>query len=149
MRPDQAGPLRPIWTAAFPAAGLATLAAVVALVLVDADKLVLARDWLFFAYFIPVSYVMSVVGLLVIGLPLTHLLKPAASSAWSILLGGVVGGAMGRLITGLAGLDPGLSVEAIFLSIGFLFGSLVGFFWTLLVRKRLIAMLQNEVPCTG
>ena len=147
LRPDEGRSIRPIWTAAFPAAGFATLAAAAALVLVEADQLVLARDWLFFAYFIPVGYIVSLAGLLAIGLPLTHFLKRAAFSPWSILLGAVVGGAMGRLVTGLIGLDEGLSIDAIFVSSGFLFGSLLGFSWALLVRNRLIDMQLDEVPC--
>jgi len=148
LRSDSASFVQPIWPTAFPACALGTLFPLTFIVVLDADDLILERDWLLFVYLVPAAYVIGLVGLLVLGLPLTHLIKRAAFSRWSLLLGLLIGGLMGRLVTGLMGLDPGFSIRATFESMGFLFGASIGFFWSLLVRKRLVEMQQKETSCT-
>jgi hypothetical protein len=146
LRIDEARFVTPLWPAAFPAAILGTLCGI-ALASVFTGPPNLAEDWLFLVYFGIGAFIFALLGLLIVGLPLTHLVRRVAPSRWSILLGALAGGLIGRLITGLMGLDAEFSARAIVESIGFLIGASTGVFWALLIRKRLVETLKEEALC--
>jgi hypothetical protein len=147
LRAREASFAIPLWPAAFPAAALGTVAGIVLASLLTGPPN-LAEDWLFLIYFSAGAFVFALLGLLIIGLPLTHLIKRIAFSRWSIFVGALAGGVAGRLITGFMGLDTEVSARGVVESIGFLIGASTGFSWALFVRKRLVEIQEEDARCT-
>ena len=130
----------PLAAALIPAAALGSIAGM-GLMYLSYD---FGREVSVYPYLLSVAFGFSLAGLTAVGLPLTLLARRLAIYRWSILLATVVGGVVGRIVSGLFGLDVGMDTLAgIFGGWGFLVGAPTGLFWSLLVRRRLIQMTQT------
>lgn len=152
LKAGRTGSGLPLWLAPFPAAALGTVCGVLTIYVYDVltvDGLTAPVDLgdaaFFLATYTMAGFFVAVAGLIVIGVPLTLLLRGFAHSPWSILAGAVIGGVAGRLVSGWLKIDIEWSVTAILDSFGFLVGAFTGLFWALLVRKR----LMNPPPAAG
>jgi hypothetical protein len=131
----------PLWAALVPAAALGSVVGM-GLMYLSYD---FGRDVSVYPYFIFGAFGFSLAGLALLGLPLTLLARRLAIHRWSILLATVAGGVVGRIVSGLFGLDIGIdSLAGIFGGWGFLVGAPTGLFWSLLVRPRLIHMMRAQ-----
>jgi hypothetical protein len=131
----------PLWAALVPAAALGSLVGM-GLMYLSYD---FGRDVSVYPYFILGAFGFSLAGLALLGLPLTLLARRLAIHRWSILLATVAGGVVGRIVSGVFGLDIGTdSLAGLFGGWGFLVGAPTGLFWSLLVRPRLVHMIQAQ-----
>ena len=133
----------PLWLAPFPAAALGTACGLLAIHVLDGSFTASADDAVFYALLFPVAFAVVLVGLLVVGLPLTFVLRHIAHSPWSILAGTLIGGVAGRIVSGWLNVDLDWSGNVL-ASFGFPIGAFSGLFWALFTRKRLIRMQETE-----
>lgn len=134
----------PLWLAPFPAAALGTACGLLAIYLLDGNFTALADDAAFFALLFPVAFAVVLGGLLVVGLPLTLVLRRIAHSPWSVLAGALIGGVAGRIVSGWLNVDPEWATAGLRDSFGFPIGAFSGLFWALFTRKRLVRMQEAE-----
>src|SRR5690606_18136741 len=121
------------------AAALGSICGMLAIYVYNGSIAYLPEDVLFFVFSSAISFMVAFAGLVIVGLPLTLLLRSLACSAWSIAAGVAIGGIVGRLVSGLLNVDLDWSGNPL-ASFGFPIGAFTGLFWALFARKRLIRM---------
>jgi hypothetical protein len=147
LKAGRAGGGMPLWIAPLPAAALGSICGMLALYVYDGSIAYLPGDMLFFLLSSAIAFVAALAGLVVVGLPLTLLLRRIAYSPWSLAAGAAIGAIVGRLVSGLLNVDLDWSGNPL-ASFGFPIGAFTGLFWTLFARKRLIRMQETARHAT-